>query len=198
MKSKLLLSVGIMFLALNVLSQRATDFRKANYSFLKSVKKINVVFDYEGMTVGKNQTEEDYVAETVAEKNEKKAGAGDEWKEAWEKGKLNTYEPGFIEKFNKSTKKLGLVASQGDDAEMTVIVKITRLEPGFYSYAVNRNAAVDLVLSFVETADHEKIVSQVIMTNMQGNENPSVSGRVYGAFATAGAYLGKYAYKGLN
>lgn len=198
MKRKILMSVTLLFIGLNVLAQRATEFKKADYSFLKGVKKINVVFDYEGMTVGKNQTEADYVAETVAEKNEKKAGEGDEWKEAWEKGKLSMYEPGFILMLNKTAKKAGLVSSQGDDAEMTIIVKITRLEPGFYSYAVNRNAAVDLVLSFVKTANKEEIVSQVIMTNIQGNENMSVSGRVYGAFATAGSYLGKYIAKGLK
>lgn len=198
MKRKILMSAVLMFVGLNVMAQRATEYKKADYSFLKGVKKVNVVFDYEGMTVGKNMTEEDYVAQTVAEKNEKKAGEGDEWKEAWEKGKLNMYEPGFIEKFNKSLKKNGIVASQGDDAPMTILVKVTRLEPGFYSYAVNRDAAVDVVLSFVETADHSKINSQVLMTNIQGNENVTVSGRIYGAFANAGAYLGRYIAKGLK
>ena len=198
MKNKIFMSVALLFVGLTAVAQRTTKAAEADYSFLKGVKKINVVFDYEGMTVGKNMTEVDYVAQTVAEKNEKKPGAGDEWKEAWEKGKLNLYEPAFITSLNKKLKKMGFEASQGDDAEMTLIVKITRLEPGFYSYAVNKDAELDMLMSFVETANHDNITSQVVMTNVHGAEAASVSGRLVTAFNMTGAILGKYIAKALK
>lgn len=195
MKKNLILSLTFLVGSLAAFGQRTTEAQDGDYSFLKGQKNFNLRFDYEGMTVGKNLTETDYVDREVAEKEEKEAGTGKEWKEAWEKAKINTYEPAFINGFNKQLKKAGLSASQGDDAEITLIVQVTRLEPGFYSYAVNRSAELDLTLTFVETANPENIKCQVIMTKVLGSEAPAVSSRVSAACTVGGIRLGKYIAK---
>ncbi len=199
MKKNILLLTLLVFAAFAANAQRSTNAKDADYSFLKGEKKINVIFDYEGMTVGKNKTETDYVAEKVAEKNEKKAGDGDRWKEAWEKGKLNVYEPAFSAKFTKRlAKKVGISASSGDDANITLIVRTTRLEPGFYSYAVNRAAEVDLELIFVETANHDNIIAQIVMSKVRGSESMTVSDRVKIAYVASATRLSQYIYKALK
>lgn len=189
----------LLFIGSSTFAQRTVSMKDGDYSFLRGVKTMNVQFNYDGMTVGKNQTEEEYVAAKVAEKNEKKPGSGDEWKKSWEKGKLNTYEPGFINYFNKKAgKKLGLKLVEGDEAEMTLLVNVTRIEPGFYTYAVNKSAEVDANLLFVAADNHDDIKLQVVSTNIKSNEAPDVSTRVLGCFMNTAGYLAKYIIKSLK
>lgn len=191
---------ALMFVANSSLTaQRATEAKKGDYSCMEGIKTVNVIFVYDGMTVGKNLTEAEYVAEKVAEKNEKKAGSGDEWRKAWEKGKLTVYEPGFAAAFTKKIgKKLGIVASVGNDAPITIIVKTTRLEPGFNAHVVKRRAAIDMEMSFVDTDNHDNVHSTVFMNNLQGGDGYSVSDRVMAAYRGAGWRLAQYISKSLK
>lgn len=195
MTRKLTLLFVLLFVGTTAFSQRTTDAKDGDYSFLTGHSDFNIKFDYTGMTIGKNITEEDYLAREVMEKEEKEKGSGEKWREAWENAKINEYEPAFAEGFNKQLKKAGLSASVGDDAEITLIVTINRLEPGFYSYAVNRPAILDYTLTFVKTENPEEILSQVIMTKIYGSEQPAVSQRVGAACRVAGTKLGSYIKK---
>lgn len=198
MKKQSLLLLMFALIGLTSFAQRSTNAKDGDYSFLKGKKSINIKFVYEGMTVGKNKTESEYVEETVAEKNEKKKGSGDEWRKSWEKGKLHEYEPAFRAAFTKKLGKLGITVKEGDDAEVTAIVKITRMEPGFNVGVANMNAEVDLEVIFVETADQDNIISQVVMTKVYGSDTYAVSDRLRPAFMAAGARLGGYINKALK
>lgn len=195
MKKPIVLCLAFMVTSLMTFGQRTTEAQDADYTFLKDHKNFNLRFDYTGMTVGKNLTEEDYIAREMMEKNEKEPGSGERWREAWENAKINEYEPAFIAGFNKQLKKAGMTCTQGDDAEITLIVSINRLEPGFYSYALNKAAEMDITLTFVKTNNQEDIISQVIMTKVLGSEAPAVSQRVGAACTTAGVRLGRYVQK---
>ena len=198
MKKSILLFSLLAFIGLSANAQRSTRVKDADFSFLKSEKTINVIFDYEGMTIGKNQTEVDYVEEKVAEKNEKKAGTGDEWRKSWEKGKLNIYEPMFRTGITKKLAKVGLKVEEGDNAHLTIIVKTTRIEPGFNAGVASMNAVIDLEYIFVETANHDNIIAQVIMSKVQGSDAYAVSDRVKVAYLGAGRRLAGYIAKQLK
>lgn len=198
MKKSTFLFALMTLIGFSSLAQRSTTAKEADYSFLKGKKEINVVFNYEGMTVGKNKTEETYVNETVAEKNEKKAGTGDEWRQSWEKGKLNVYEPAFSSSFTKRLSKAGIKASAGDNAEITAIVKTTRIEPG-YNVGVSKMAAqIDIEITFVETANQDNILAQIVMSRVGGSDGYAVSERVKFAYYNAGSQLGGHAAKALK
>jgi hypothetical protein len=198
MKKNFLLLFLIAFVGFAATAQRSTRAKDADYSFLKGEKKINVIFSYEGMTVGKNKTEETYVEEKVAEKNEKKAGDGDRWRESWENGKLNIYEPMFNKGFDKKLEKLGLATSEGDDARLTLIVKTTRMEPGFNIGITKMSAQADYEFIFVETANHDNIVAQIVMSKVGGSDTYAVSDRVKVCYLGAGRRLAGYIYKALK
>lgn len=198
MKISIILFSLVVLAGFSSTAQRSTQAKDADYSFLKKEKKLNVLFAYDGMTVGKNMTEEAYVAEKVAEKNEKKAGTGDEWKESWEKGKLNIYEPSFKLHFNKKLSKMGLEAAEGDDAPMTVIVKTTRIEPGFNIGITSMAAQIDVEFIFVETSNHDNIIAQVIMSKVTGSDTYTVSDRVNLAYIGAARQLAGYIAKALK
>jgi len=198
MKKINLLIILISILGLSANAQRSSKVKDADYSFLKGVKTMNILFDYEGMTVGKGKTEEAYVAEKVAEKNKKKAGKGDKWKKAWENGKLSVYEPTFKAVFSKKLGKIGIKVKEGDDAEITMIVKATRIEPGFSVGVASKRGEADFEFIFVETANHENIISQIILTRAIGSDTYSVSDRVKFAYYYAAKKLSGYIVKGLK
>jgi hypothetical protein len=197
MKQKTILLAIFAFIGLTSFAQRSTNAKDADFSFLVGKKDMNIVFDYEGMTVGKNQTEVDYVNNQVAEKNEKKKGTGDEWRKAWENGKLNLYEPTFKNAFTKKLGKVGVAVSEGDNAEITVIVRTTRMEPGFNAGVAKKRAEIDLEYIFVETANKDNIIATVVMTRVLGNDTFTVSDRLNLAYMGAGASLGGYIKKSL-
>lgn len=198
MKKNTLLFALMTLVGFSSFAQRSTTAKEADYSFLKGKKEVNVVFNYEGMTVGKNKTEETYVNETVAEKNEKKAGTGDEWRQSWEKGKLNVYEPAFSAGFSKRLAKAGIKATAGDNAEITVIVKTTRIEPGFNIGVTKMAAQIDVEFIFVETANQDNILAQIVMSKVSGGDGYAVSERVKYAYSGAGGRLGGYAANALK
>lgn len=56
---------------------------KGDMSSLKDVSKIDLEFTYDNMSVGKYDSEDEYLQERVEKKNEKEPGTGNEWREAW-------------------------------------------------------------------------------------------------------------------
>ena len=70
-------------------------------SALVGVKKMNAVFTFNDVTVGK-YSEADYIAKKVEEYNKKEAGKGDKWKDSWESDKAGRYPPSYIELFEKN------------------------------------------------------------------------------------------------
>ena len=80
----------------------------------------------------KAQAEAAYTAEKVADHNKKEAGKGDKWLEGWNTAPDKRYKPKFFELFNKGLEKNGIVAGEGKSgAKYTLVVKTTRLEPGW-------------------------------------------------------------------
>lgn len=166
--------------------------------FLKDQKKINVVYDYSNMGVGKFDKEEDYVNEKVEKLNEKEAGRGDEWKKNWIEDRKNRYEPQFEELFNKVVEKEGVKLGNFEDAEYTLIVKTTFTEPGFNVGVVRRDASTNMEMVFVKTGSTDPLMVMT-MEKVPGRGGMGYdfdSGfRIQESYAKAGKELGKYLVK---
>lgn len=122
-----------------------------SYSFLKGQSEIRVVFDYTDMSVGKYDSEQDYIDEKVKEYNKKEAGRGDKWKESWVSSRERIYHVKFMELFNKGLAKPGISANEGDDSPITLTVKTTFTEPGFNVGVTSRPAAINVLYTFTNT-----------------------------------------------
>lgn len=154
-------------------------------------KNVKVVYDYDGMTVGKKYTEDEYVAKRVAEKNEKEAGAGDKWKDAWYNDRESMYHRKFEQLINKYTAKAGMVLGPDvENPDMLMNVKITRIEPGFYIGISKAPAFVDMTITLA-TPDGSKEHAVMVVKNAPGSDMPAVSLRVSEAFAKAAKDVGK-------
>ncbi len=154
MKAKLLLIAGfIAVTGLSVKGQKIIEGDK-KLSFLSGETKINIVYDYDGMLVGKKK-EAEYLKEKAAKGNEKQPGKGDRWVEKWHNNKTNLYEPMFDELINKMLikGKTNATAAKGmKDTKYTIVVKTVMMEPGFNSVVMKQDPFCKYEISWIETS----------------------------------------------
>ena len=165
--------------------------------YLNGVKKIAVQFDYSKARVGKFATEADYVNEKVTELNKKEAGKGDKWKEKWDTQKDAVFTPKFETLINEYAKDKGLeIGTKVTDAELTMVLTITKLEPGWNIGISRQDAFVSFQIDIYKTADMSNPVATYEMNNVPGGTfggfDFDASTRLGESFAKAGKELGAF------
>lgn len=161
---------------------------KGDLKCLKSEQSVNIKFTYDNMTVGK-MSEADYIEKKVSENNEKEAGKGDKWKEAWESDKVNVYPVKFCELFAKySTKEVS-----DADTKYQITVNTDFFEPGYNVGVMRKDASINVTVKVVDT-EANKEVATITITNALGRTfsgyDFSVADRVGEAYAKAGKEFG--------
>jgi hypothetical protein len=162
------------------------DTAGANYQidlraldFLKTESAINVVYEYDGLTVGSG-TEKEYIDKKVAEGNKDEDGKGDRWLESWKADRAKRYQPKFEELVSKqfTARKSTLNIGANKDAKYTLVLQTTNLEPGWNIGISRRDAAVSVLASFVETGHRSNVLAVVSVKDApgRGSGRGSVSG----------------------
>lgn len=174
--------------------------KKGNYDFLKGESKLNLVFVYDGMMVGKNKTESEYVDKKVADHNKDEAGKGDKWKEGWIGARKDRYEPKFEALINKSMTKCGIVAGQGVETKYTLTVTTTYTEPGFNVGVMKKPASCNYLFTFTDADGKE--AGKYILENVPGAQamgyDFDAGSRLAECYAKSGKMLGAYIAKALK
>ncbi len=169
--------------------------QSGDLSKIKAGSTMIVKFDYTGMTVGKNLTEEEYVEKKVTEYNEKEAGKGDKWKEGWESAREKRYEPKFMELFKKYNGGVVKVTDE-EDAKYTLIVKTTFTEPGYNIGIAKQAAFINVDYIIVETANPEKVVAHYSQSKVPGAQamgyDFDAGSRIAECYAKAGKTFAKF------
>lgn len=164
---------------------------EGDLSALKGETSINFEFTYDNMSVGKFDTEKEYVEKKTEEYNKKETGRGDNWAKSWVSDRHARYEPKFIELFTKAS---GMPESKS--AKYTIIFKTKFTEPGFNIGIVRKNAKIDGEAVIVETANKKKVIAVISVDNALGRTfggyDFDTGLRIGEAYADAGKALGKY------
>lgn len=164
---------------------------EGNPSQLKGQTKINVVFTYDNMSVGKFDKEADYIENKRDEYNKKESGKGDKWVDSWKGDRKRRFEPNFIDLFMKHTP---FALGNFPDAQYTMIINTTRTEPGYNIYISKKNAEIDLTVKIVETSS-QKVIAEYVVTRAPGRTfggfDYDTGLRIEEAYATAGKHFGK-------
>ena len=129
---KLTIIMTLLFVS-TAIAQK-TKVKSGDFKFLKDVKEINVVFNFDNLTlVTENLPEEQYIKERKADLNEKTRGNGDLWEEKWQSAKDGIWKTKFLELMLKSAtaKKDILFQENLDTAKYTVIVDVVWIYPGW-------------------------------------------------------------------
>jgi len=191
---KIILLFAASFLMLSFTHAQKIKVTDGDLSFLKDLAELSVVFEYpDDIKVGK-MSQEDFIDKKVAEKEEKEAGTGEAWKEAYFADRTDHYEPMFIELFDKYTGDL-YIQQDDPDYKYTMIVKTTFMEPGYNVGISSKKAAIDLEISFIETANPENVLGTISLKKSPGTAHYDQGLRVGESYAKAGKELGKYLEK---
>ena len=173
MKTIKLFAVAVLVAAAgNVLAQK-TKITSGTFAELKGQKEVNVVFDYSDLEcVGgapfskKKKPEAEWIAEMKNKKNEKEAGAGDDWEKRWQTAKTASFEPNFETKISQEWK--GTMCKRGlDNAKYTLVIKVLYTDPGFSIGISSSDAWLNTEISVVETGS-DKAISSLTMTGIKG------------------------------
>ena len=158
----IVLTVLIAFFALSMNAQKIKPAEKSKsyLDFLEGTEKLKVEFVYaDDMKIGK-MTEKEYIAKKKEEYNKKEAGRGDKWAKMWFEDREKRFEPKYIDLFNKVLAKKDVMCGyEFDDAKYTMIVTTTWTEPGYYIGISSRPSYINGVVSFVETANSDKVLA---------------------------------------
>lgn len=193
MKKIILLFVA-SFLMLSFSQAQKIKVTDGDLSFFKDLAEMSVVFEYpEDIKVGK-MSQQAYIDKKMAEKEEKEAGSGEKWKEAYFADRSDHYEPMFIELFDKYTKDL-YIQQDDPDYKYTMIVKTTFMEPGFNVGIHAKKAAIDLEIKFIETANPDNILGTIKVSKSPGTAHYDQGLRVGESYAKAAKELGKLIQK---
>ncbi len=158
---------------------------------LKGATEINIEFTYDKMSVGKFENEQDYIDKKKAEYNTKEPGRGDNWAKSWVADRKLTFEPKFVDLFEKSTSW-----NIKPTAKYTLIFHTTTTEPGYNIYITRKNAEIDAIATIVETADRKKVIAVINVKNAPGRtfggNDYDTGDRIAECYAVAGKKLGKF------
>ena len=178
--------------------------KSGDVKVLKGQSLINLQFDYSKIVVGKFSSEDEYIANGIAERNKKKAGSGDEWAEKWKSDRKNKFEPAFEEEFNDALKAFNVKGKAGAvEAKYTLICSTTFVEQGFNaSMAVSfakKPAYVDITVDLVETSKPGTILATIELKKVEsknmGGYDYDTGGRIKSCYEKAGDYLGTFLKK---
>lgn len=200
MKLKLTL-LAALFVAAGTLSAQKLK-HEGDLSFVQGQDKINVEFTYDNLTVGKKdrKSEQEYIDESMAEREKAEMGAGEKWLEGWQTARENYYHPAFLELINKVvTKKEGTEFGDFPDAQYTLVFDVLMMEPGWNIGIMKQPAEMDGIAYFYETGNREAPIAEVSITGAPGSQyggyDFDVASRLKESFAISGKRLGAYLRK---
>ncbi|HSW59740.1 MAG TPA: hypothetical protein VLJ60_03020 [bacterium] len=201
MKKITLISV-VMFALLFAAACSMVKYKKGDQTkgYLSGIKKIAVQYDYSTARVGKFATEGEYVDSKVEEHNKKEAGKGDEWKAKWESQKTATFATKFESLVNEYTKDKSIEVGSGlADAELTMVVRATYIEPGWNIGISRQDASISLKIEIYKTGDMNTSLVEYEINNVPGRGamgfDFDAGYRLGEAFGLAGKELGKFLVK---
>ncbi|MDR2972763.1 MAG: hypothetical protein LBU83_12705 [Bacteroidales bacterium] len=149
-------SLFVVLLALVATSVSAQKLKKGSLTFLDNESKINLVFDFNGVTVD-GKAEEIFVKKRM--EKEKTPKEAEEWKKNWEGEWRKQFMNNFIKYCNDELKNKS-VSQSYSNAKYTLCVKIVNIVPGYFAGPYSKDALVSVVYKFYKTEDMNTLVTQ--------------------------------------
>ncbi len=187
--------MAAILISSGIVSAQKVKVTKGDLKFLKGQTQLNVEYVYDGMTVGRKQTEADYIKEKTEDADKKEKGKGQVWLDGWKGAREKRYQPHFEELMNKQLEKAGITTKSGNSgAKYTVILTTTKTEPGYNIGISKMPAYCDFRVEVVETANKSGIIYSANAFNAPGSQfggyDFDVGSRVAESYEKMGKTLG--------
>ncbi|MBL7771406.1 MAG: hypothetical protein JNM95_00940 [Chitinophagaceae bacterium] len=194
---RILLTTSIIALSFWVQAQRV-KLLSGDPKPIQNETKINVLFTYENMSVGRFDKEAEYIASKKEEYNKKESGRGDKWEKSWVSDRKARFEPAFTDLFEKNTP---FAIGNYPDSKYTMVINTSRTEPGYNIYISKKNAEIDLEVKIMET-DSKKVICEYSVKRSPGRTfggyDYDTGQRIEESYAAAGKHFGKDLKKDLK
>ena len=165
-----------------------------NLDFLQSEQYIDIEFTYNDLRVGK-LSEEEYVAKKMAD-TEKRGKDPEIWRRGWIADRKDTYEPKFIELFDKRMAPLGIeISSEG---QYLMHIQTDFIEPGFNVGVARQNASISFTAAFIEKATGNEVAMITVIKSSANNflgTDFDAAYRIGECYAKGGRELGAFIVK---
>ncbi len=194
------LAVAALSIAASSAMAQKIKLKEGNLDGLKGVTKMNVKYDYNGMTcTTKDIPEAEFVQNKKDEYNKKEPGKGDKWAASWVEDRDRRFHVHFKDMFEKTSDiKIGEMPSE----KYTLIFKTTHVETGYNIGISRRDAFIDGEAWVVETANPDRAIAKIAIDNVPGRTGGGydfdTGERLAEAYEKAGKSLGKYFSKQIN
>jgi hypothetical protein len=176
---KLCVLVACIIVSINIVS--AQKFKPVP-DFLKGETKVNVLFDYNGVTFDGDSQKEYYEYK------------GDSWVEEWEGVRRTGNASAFIGDINDELKGIKMNVGNYPDAKYTIIVDVLDCDFGAYAGPMSVPAKLKCTIRIVKTGTTETLAS---ITLKEAQNSATVIGtavdfdRMYLAFGEMGEEIGE-------
>ncbi len=195
---KNLLFIATLVFTTALMAQKA-KVTKGDWGNLKGISEYNVVFDYSDLQIPKYDSEEEFLKDKMAKRDEKEPGTGEKFKESWYSDREAYYEPRFIETFNDRYKDGAVKVEKDSNAEYTMKVHTTMIYPGYNVGLVRHNSKLEVTISVYKTAEPDNAIFSADYTKIEGQGNGGFdfnSGqRIADAYIIFARALTKHMYK---
>lgn len=195
---KNLLLITVLLLSTSLLAQKV-KVTQGDWGNLKGISEYNVVFDYSNLQIPKYDSEEEFLKDKMAKRDEKEPGTGEEFKKSWFSDREEFYEPRFIETFNDRYKDNAVKVKKDSNAEYTMKVHTTMIYPGYNVGVVRHNSKLEVTLSIYKTSEPDNVIFSADYTKIEGQGNGGYdfnSGqRIADAYIIFARALTKHMYK---
>ncbi|MCX6243461.1 MAG: hypothetical protein NTU98_02045 [Bacteroidetes bacterium] len=166
-----------------------------NLGTLKNEKNINIEFRFDGMSIGKFATEQDYINYYVDDRNKKEPGSGEKWKQEWMSNSREKFPLSFTQELNGITNKIAMQFDKDkSEAKYTMIVKTLKFSK---CYGLGGKVQIFLEISIVETKNPGNLIAKISVTKIEGVGFGYYLAMV-DAYLDAGKEIGTYIRKQLN
>ncbi|WP_417290734.1 hypothetical protein [Corallibacter sp.] len=164
---KNILFVAVLFVSTTIMAQKA-KVTKGDWSALKGISVYNLEFDYSNLEIPKYDSEEEFLKDKMAKREEKEVGGGEKFKNSWFGDREDRYEPKFIESFNKRWKNNEVSVGKNMGAEYTLKIHTTFLYPGYNVGVMRQNAKLEATISLVKSDNPDTVLFSVNYTKVEG------------------------------
>jgi len=165
---KKLITILVVLFSTTVLFSQKAKVQDGNIKNLKGISQYDLVFDYSDVQIPKFDSEEAFLKEKMDKREEKEAGAGEEFRKDWFDDRKEQYEPKFIESFNKRFDDGQVKVGMNLGSEYVMKVHTTLLYSGYNVGVMRKNAKLDAIISVYKKDNPTKLLYSVKYTKAEG------------------------------
>ena len=165
---KNLITILVVLFSTTIMFSQKVKVTEGSFKNVQGISSFNLDFDYSDLMVPKYDSEEEFLADKMKKREEKKPGDGERFRKAWFSDREAKYEPKFIESFNKRWGDGEVKVGMDVGSEYTMKVHTTLMWAGYNVGIVRKNAKIEATISIYKNDDPSKLLVSANYTKVEG------------------------------